>query len=68
MVVSLPCAPRARKIYRELRNLGFAPHFAVEVTAAIDGASSELVRWALVQRVLREDPEGARDWLRARGY
>lgn len=67
-LVLLPRTARARKTYTDLRNLGFPPAYALDVANALEHTNNNFSRWALVQRVLREDPEGAREWLKARGY
>ncbi len=68
IVIDLPRGARGRNVYQELRNLGFVPSYALEAVNTLEGARSQLARWAMVQRVLGEDPDGAREWLEERGY
>jgi hypothetical protein len=67
-VLVLPQGTRARGAYQELRRMGFEGGYAADVVQTLENSRSNMERWTTVRRALREAPDDAREWLKARGY
>lgn len=66
-VISLPTA-RARRAYEELRKMGFGAAYSRSVVDVLEGARSNIERWAAVEQHVVGGRGTARGWLVERGY